>query len=99
MTEEQRQKAREAAAARLAEMQKDAVDLNISRADRVAKNEAQDAEILAAEEELRKKAAKGLSSATAPEFMLNEYRKLGDTSLGDAIRGKGRNTMIRDRDD
>lgn len=98
MSEEQRAKARESAAARLAAMQKDAADLNSTRADRVARNEAADAEVLAMEEEQRQKSAKGLKGP-GPEFMLNEYRKLGETSLGDAIKGKGRNTMIRDRDD
>lgn len=98
MTEEQRAKAREAAAARLAAMQKDAADLNVTRADRVARNEAADAEVLAREEAVRQRSSKGLKGQ-GPEFMLNEYKKLGDTSLGDAIKGKGRSTMIRDRDD
>ncbi|KAK9896820.1 hypothetical protein P389DRAFT_49718 [Cystobasidium minutum MCA 4210] len=98
MTEEQRAKAREAAAARLAAMQKDAAELNVTRADRVARNKAADAEVLAREEAIRQRSAKGLKGQ-GPEFMLNEYKKLGDTSLGDAIKGKGRSTMIRDRDD
>lgn len=98
LSEDQRLKAREAAAARLAAMQKDAADLNNTRADRVARNEAADAEVLAKEEEERQRSARGLKG-TGPEFMLNEYRKLGETSLGDAIKGKGRTTMIKDRDD
>lgn len=98
MTEEQRAKAREAAAARLAAMQKDAADLNVTRADRVARNDAADAEVLAREEAARQRSSKGLKGQ-GPDFMLNEYKKLGDTSLGDAIKGKGRSTMIRDRDD
>lgn len=98
MSEEQRAKAREAAAARLAAMQKDAADLDLTRRDRVARNEAADAEVLAREVEQRQLSAKGLKGS-GPEFMLNEYRKLGDTSLGDAIKGKGKATMLRDKDD
>lgn len=98
MTEGQRTKARELAAARLAAMQKDAADLHSTRAERVARNEAADAEVLAKEKEQRQQSAKGLKGP-GPEFMLNEYRKLGETSLGDAIKGKGRGTMIKDRDD
>lgn len=98
MSEEQRLKAREAAAARLAAMQKDAAELEVTRADRVARNEAADAEVLAREDEQRQRSAKGLKGQ-GPEFMLNEYRKLGNTSLGDTIKGKGRGTMIKDKDE
>lgn len=98
MIDEQRRKAREAATARLAAMQSDAAMLQSSRAERVAEREAEDASVLESEEAARRKSTNG-RQGQGPEFMLNEYRKMGEASLGDAIRGKGRGNMIRDRDE
>lgn len=103
MTEEQRKKAKETAAARLAAMQSAAEKISKERANRVARIDAEDAATLKAEEEARKAAADGMkgrgSGKSGPEFLLNEYRRLGDQDLGDAIRGRGRASLVRDRDD
>lgn len=103
MSEEARAKAREMAAARLAEMQASAKDISSERAGRLAKLEAEDAERLAQEEELRQKAADGMrgkgTGKAGPGFLLDAHKKLGDQSLGDVIKGRGRAGLVRDRDE
>ena len=103
MTDEQRATAREAAARRLADMQSSAAAISTERATRIARLEAEDAIALDKDMEEREKVRNGMkgkgSGKSGPEFMLNEYKKLGDQTLGQAIKGRGRTGFIRDRDD
>jgi len=84
-------------------MQASAATISEERASRVARITAEEAEAAAREAEARQKVADGKlgkgTGGSGPEFLLNEYKKLGDQSLGDAIKGRGRATLVRDRDD
>ncbi|CAD6586999.1 MAG: RNA-splicing factor [Cyphobasidiales sp. Tagirdzhanova-0007] len=103
MTDEQRTKARENAAARLAEMQSSAATIAAERATRIAKLEAEDAITLEKDMEARQKVADGKkgkgSGQTGPDFLLNQYRNMGDQSLGQVMKGRGKSGLVKDRDD
>lgn len=102
ISEEQVAKAREMAAARLAEMQADAASIAAERASRVTKLDAEDAILREQEEADRKRTADGKlgkgSGRSGPDFLLDEYRKAGDQSLGQAVRARGQAGLVRDRD-
>lgn len=55
------------------------------------------------EEAARQKAADGAkgkgTGSAGPGFLLDAHRKMGEGSLGEAIKGRGRSGLIRDRDD
>ena len=103
LSDEARQKAREAAAARLAEMQSSAKDIATTRAERISKLEAEDAVLLEREEAERKRVADAKSGKgtgrSGPGFLLDEYKKMGDQNLGDVIKGRGKAGLQRGGDE